>query len=671
MTCTDDTLRARYTELGGASGSLGPITRSLPGRLECARGVILCNQVTDSVAVVRQGPLLDYFASHAVTTGQPQGIEWVDPHSALHNPSRAAATLQQCDNGTVFSSEFGTFLMSADLLQIWSQLGLLSVSVGYPIAEAVVDGAGSLQRCSRGTVVYTPTYQWAIDADGQAIPRYFHKLTLDLVTAVDESNPEGGADSMRLSVVAATPTDDRTDVITKTRVNGELDDGEEVARDASWPKVIYYGPLLGALRLHVLAVEDDGVGYDKALSGFEEQLNSFTFENRVDTVLDEAGPVLGAFVGFIIGIFTGDPVGAASDGYKLGAKVGEFLDEAVNFVGFDLDLLMLSNAAYGGGRLVEFIQSGQAPSPSPRVDAGNGVGFETSFEFKNDGSLIEQIDYWSRDASSQYRLLFHHSLTSAPNGGGFEGLGGELTSDPGVSTWGDQRLDVFARGTDNAVWHRWFDRGSWFGWESLGGRATSSPAAVSWGPGRIDMFVRGRDNAISHKWYADGKWQAWESLSGKLSSGPTACSWGPGRLDVFALNDRSALATKWYTDGRWQSWSNLDTTKLASDPAAVSWGPGRIDVFAKGTDGTLFHKWYENGWSGWESLGGQLSSGPAVSSFGPGKLDVFARGTDNALWHKKYDGTWREWVRLAVEEVAGKPAAASWGPGRIDVFATG
>jgi repeat uncharacterized protein DUF346 len=38
----------------------------------------------------------------------------------------------------------------------------------------------------------------------------------------------------------------------------------------------------------------------------------------------------------------------------------------------------------------------------------------------------------------------------------------QITSDPAVS-WGPGRIDVFARGTDNAVYHQFYD-GDWSGW---------------------------------------------------------------------------------------------------------------------------------------------------------------------------------------------------------------
>ena len=154
--------------------------------------------------------------------------------------------------------------------------------------------------------------------------------------------------------------------------------------------------------------------------------------------------------------------------------------------------------------------------------------------------------------------------------------------------------------------------GPWHGVGRFTGLAdglTSDPSAVSWGGGRIDAFARGADNALYHKAY-DGSWREWESLGGTITSGPDASTWGSGRLDVFARGGDNALYHKAYT-GSWGDWESLGGT-ITSDPAAVSWGAGRIDVFARGADNTLYHKAYEGGWGDWESLGGQLTSGPDV-----------------------------------------------------------
>ena len=86
----------------------------------------------------------------------------------------------------------------------------------------------------------------------------------------------------------------------------------------------------------------------------------------------------------------------------------------------------------------------------------------------------------------------------------WESLGGGLTSAPAICSWGPTHLEVFARGDDQALWHRRFLDGAWGEWESLGGVLTSPPAAVSWGAGRVDVFVRGTDDALWHRWF-DGQ----------------------------------------------------------------------------------------------------------------------------------------------------------------------
>ena len=58
---------------------------------------------------------------------------------------------------------------------------------------------------------------------------------------------------------------------------------------------------------------------------------------------------------------------------------------------------------------------------------------------------------------------------------------------------------------------------TWLGWEKLGGTLTSGPAVSSWASGRLDTFVRGTNSALWHKWYQGG-WSGWENLGGVLTS---------------------------------------------------------------------------------------------------------------------------------------------------------
>jgi hypothetical protein len=255
--------------------------------------------------------------------------------------------------------------------------------------------------------------------------------------------------------------------------------------------------------------------------------------------------------------------------------------------------------------------------------------------------------------------------------GGYESLGGIITTAPHAVCWGPNRIDVFARGTDNALYHKWWDGHAWGGWESLGGIITSDPVAVSWGANRIDVFAKGTDGAVYHRWWDGSRWGGWESLGGVITSNISAVSWGPNRIDLFARGTDHAMYHKWWDGHAWGGWESLGGI-ITTDPSAVCWGPNRIDVFARGTDNALYHRWWDgHAWGGWESLGGLITTNPSAVSWGPNRLDIFARGTDNALYHKWWDGhSWGGWESLGGI-ITTDPAAVCWGPNRIDVFARG
>ena len=83
---------------------------------------------------------------------------------------------------------------------------------------------------------------------------------------------------------------------------------------------------------------------------------------------------------------------------------------------------------------------------------------------------------------------------------------------------------MFVRGTDNALYHKYWNGPQWIDWENLGGVLTSAPAVASWANNRLDVFVKGTDNALYHKYWNGSQWSDWESLGGTLTSGPAAVS---------------------------------------------------------------------------------------------------------------------------------------------------
>ena len=95
-----------------------------------------------------------------------------------------------------------------------------------------------------------------------------------------------------------------------------------------------------------------------------------------------------------------------------------------------------------------------------------------------------------------------------------------MRNDPAVVSWGQDRVDTFHRGIDNALWHNWSINGRWSGWENLGGVLISTPAVVSWGPNRIDIFHRGTDSALWQKSWLGDRWSEWVSHGGIWTSEP-------------------------------------------------------------------------------------------------------------------------------------------------------
>jgi hypothetical protein len=253
---------------------------------------------------------------------------------------------------------------------------------------------------------------------------------------------------------------------------------------------------------------------------------------------------------------------------------------------------------------------------------------------------------------------------------GWEFLGGIITSKPSAVSWANNRIDVVARGTDSAVYHRWWDGSNWQGWESLGGTLQGGPAICSWASGRLDVFRVGFDHQLYHRWYQGG-WSGWESLGGLLSSDPCAVSWGPNRIDVFARGMDSAMWHLWWDGAHWNGWENLGGI-IDSSPAVSSWSANRLDCFAKGTDSELFHKWWDGAnWSGWENLHGYVAGDPGAVSWGPNRIDVFYPGVNFHMIHKWWDGA--NWS--GEEDLGGVLSSgvgvSSWANGRLDTFVEG
>ena len=276
-----------------------------------------------------------------------------------------------------------------------------------------------------------------------------------------------------------------------------------------------------------------------------------------------------------------------------------------------------------------------------------------------------------------------HQWQTAPNNGwsGWASLGGVITSDPVLGRNADGRLEVFARGTDNAVWHQWqtAPNNGWSGWASLGGVITSNIAVGNNADGRLEIFARGTDNALWHQWQTapNNGWSGWASLGGVITSDPVLGRNADGRLEVFARGTDNAVWHQWQTapNNGWSGWASLGGV-ITSNIAVGNNADGRLEIFARGTDNALWHQWQtapNNGWSGWASLGGVITSDPELGRNADGRLEVFARGTDNAVWHQWQtapNNGWSGWASLGGV-ITSNIAVGNNADGRFELFVRG
>ena len=283
---------------------------------------------------------------------------------------------------------------------------------------------------------------------------------------------------------------------------------------------------------------------------------------------------------------------------------------------------------------------------------------------------------WSGYSSWDYRVRIRASYDGGrASWHGWYSLGGQIRDEPGVVIAGDT-VDVYARGINDVLHQQYWipSRGAWSGWiPHDGGILGSGPCVVSSGPDHRDVYARGADGGVWHKWWNGAKWSGWEDLGGEIQGSPGVVIAG-GKTHIYARGMDDALWEKYRDGSSWSEWRRHDDGGiLTSGPCVVSSNPNHRDVYARGADGGAWRKWWDGAkWSRWEGLGGELQGRPGAVLAGGG-IDIYARGMDNALWQKYWTGSgWSDWLRHDDGGVLGSaPTVVSGGPNHRDVYAAG
>jgi hypothetical protein len=161
-------------------------------------------------------------------------------------------------------------------------------------------------------------------------------------------------------------------------------------------------------------------------------------------------------------------------------------------------------------------------------------------------------------------------------------LPGGIKSAPSVVAPSDSRIDIVVLGNDNHVYHLFYKSTSGWAknWELLGGDVTAAPTCcwLNWSDTPTDIqptfhvFARGTDNQIWHRYFdKSGGWHnpnnpadnlGWGNdvpahPKGGIYSAPVAVVDSPGQLNIFAGSGGAEVWNVRWTKDEWQNWKPI------------------------------------------------------------------------------------------------------------------
>jgi hypothetical protein len=154
-------------------------------------------------------------------------------------------------------------------------------------------------------------------------------------------------------------------------------------------------------------------------------------------------------------------------------------------------------------------------------------------------------------ARGPYNELFHKYYPGPagqqePSGWStWEDLGHSLSGGVGAVSWGPKWIDVFGRAPSGKVnlW-TWDSSGTWpwpYGELTGSPSISSDPDVSSRGENMLDLFAAGANGELLHQWYPEALGGPWENLGGKITGGPGATSWSGERIDVVGTSPTGDL----------------------------------------------------------------------------------------------------------------------------------
>lgn len=136
----------------------------------------------------------------------------------------------------------------------------------------------------------------------------------------------------------------------------------------------------------------------------------------------------------------------------------------------------------------------------------------------------------------------------------------QFGGDPAVATRDGYNLDVFARGNDSALWQfTAYGSGGTSSIRQLGSNPVlGTPSIISRATSIYDLYVRGTDLALYTKWFNGSGWSGYVQLgSNQIYASPTASMSSSSRVDVFVRGTDSKPYVQSWLGVNWLGYSGV------------------------------------------------------------------------------------------------------------------
>ena len=201
--------------------------------------------------------------------------------------------------------------------------------------------------------------------------------------------------------------------------------------------------------------------------------------------------------------------------------------------------------------------------------------------------------------------------------------------------------------------------GAWAGWSDLGTQTCAEQPVVGYNAdGRVQVFVRGSDNALWTTWETvvngatNNNWYAWTSLGGNFVGNPAVGYHTSDAIQVFVRSTSNTVAMIEQTapNGSWTNWTDMGGN-CYSDPCVGYNADRTMQLFTRSSTNTVQSNFEltQTTWFGWRDYGGSCYSRPAVGVLGDGTMQIFVRSASNTvkvLSQTGPSGNWGPWSDL-------------------------